>query len=152
HGHAAGDQVLVDVSHRIAAAVRSKDTVARWGGEEFLVLAPGLHRHDTDALAQRLLQAVAGSPVPLQGGRSLRVTASIGHGAFPLPPHGVKLSPEQAVNLADMALYTAKSQGRNRAVGIVEAEAADAEALRRLEGDFERAWVEGRVQLRIDPG
>ena len=67
HGHSAGDQVLVEVAQRIAAAVRHGDTVARWGGEEFLVLAPGLQREATDALALRLLQAVAGTPVPLSG-------------------------------------------------------------------------------------
>jgi diguanylate cyclase (GGDEF)-like protein len=152
HGHAAGDAVLVEVARRIAAAVRGRDTVGRWGGEEFLVLAPELARTDAEALAQRLLQAVAGTPVALPGGASLRVTASIGQAVFPLPPHRVALSPEQALNLVDMALYTAKSQGRNRAVGIVRAEAADAAALRALESDFERAWREGRVALRIDPG
>jgi diguanylate cyclase (GGDEF)-like protein len=151
-GHASGDQVLIEVAHRIAAAVRQKDTVARWGGEEFLVLAPDLKREDTEALALRLLQAVSGAPVALADGSALRVTASIGHGVFPLPPHHVPLTPEQAVNLADMALYTAKSQGRNRAVGIVDADACDARGLQRLEADFERAWAEGRVHLRIDCG
>ena len=62
------------------------------------------------------------------------------------------LRPEQAVNLADMALYTAKSQGRNCAVGIVDVQAADAAGLRALEADFERAWSEGRLRLRIDRG
>jgi diguanylate cyclase (GGDEF)-like protein len=165
HGHGAGDQVLVEVAQRIAAAVRQGDTVARWGGEEFLVLAPGLQREATEALALRLLQAVAGTPVPLSGpgsagatGRagadasSLAVTASIGHAAFPLPPYHVPLRPEQAVNLADMALYTAKSQGRNCAVGIVDVQAADGAGLRALEADFERAWSEGRMRLRIDRG
>ena len=171
HGHGAGDQVLVEVAQRIAAAVRQGDTVARWGGEEFLVLAPGLQREATEALALRLLQAVAGTPVALSGpggglsvqgagaaGRAggdrstLAVTASIGHAAFPLPPYHVPLRPEQAVNLADMALYTAKSQGRNCAVGIVDVQAADAAGLRALEADFERAWSEGRMRLRIDRG
>ena len=152
HGHAAGDGVLVEVARRIASAVRGKDTVARWGGEEFLVLAPGLHQHDTDALAQRVLQAVAGAPLRLPTGAPLRVSTSIGHAVFPLPPHEVSLSPEQALNLVDMALYTAKSQGRNRAVGIVQADATDAEALRKLESDFDRAWQEGSVILRIDIG
>jgi diguanylate cyclase (GGDEF)-like protein len=158
HGHGAGDQVLVEVSRRIAGAVRHGDTVARWGGEEFLILAPGLHREATEALALRLLQAVAGAPVPLAdsgapgGGGALAVTASIGHAAFPLPPHHVPLRPEQAVNLADMALYTAKSQGRNCAVGIIDVQAADADGLRALEADFERAWSEGRVRLRVDRG
>jgi diguanylate cyclase (GGDEF)-like protein len=158
HGHGAGDQVLVAVAQRIAAAVRQGDTVARWGGEEFLILAPDLQRDATDALVLRLLQAVAGTPVPLAGGHApggggaLAVTASIGHAAFPLPPYHVPLSPEQAVNLADMALYTAKSQGRNCAVGIIDVQAADAEGLRALEADFERAWSEGRVRLRVDRG
>ena len=158
HGHGAGDQVLVAVAQRIAAAVRQGDTVARWGGEEFLILAPGLQRDATDALALRLLQAVAGTPVPLADGAApggvgaLAVSASIGHAAFPLPPYHVPLSPEQAVNLADMALYTAKSQGRNCAVGIIDVQAADAEGLRALEADFERAWSEGRVRLRVDRG
>ena len=158
HGHGAGDQVLVEVAHRIAAAVRHGDTVARWGGEEFLILAPGLQREATEALALRLLQAVAGTPVPLAdsggpgGGGALAVSASIGHAAFPLPPHHVPLRPEQAVNLADMALYTAKSQGRNCAVGIIDVQAADGEGLRALEADFERAWSEGRVRLRVDRG
>jgi diguanylate cyclase (GGDEF)-like protein len=157
HGHGAGDQVLVEVAQRIAAAVRHGDTVARWGGEEFLILAPGLQRDATEALALRLLQTVAGTPVPLAdgsgpGGGALAVSASIGHAAFPLPPYHVPLSPEQAVNLADMALYTAKSQGRNCAVGIVDVQASDADGLRALEADFERAWSEGRVRLRVDRG
>ncbi len=162
HGHGAGDQVLVEVAQRIAAAVRQGDTVARWGGEEFLVLAPGLQREATEALALRLLQAVGGVPVQLTNtadvggggdeGRALAVSASIGHASFPLPPHRVPLRPEQAVNLADMALYTAKSQGRNCAVGIVDVQAADADALRAVEADFERAWSEGRLRLRIDRG
>ena len=49
-----------------------------------------------------------------------------------------------------MALYTAKSQGRNCAVGIVDVQVADADGLRAVEADFERAWSEGRVHLRID--
>jgi hypothetical protein len=54
---------------------------------------------------------------------------------------------EQAINLADMALYTAKSQGRNRAVGVVSASAADAATLRAIEADFDQNWRDGRVTL-----
>ncbi|MBI3368094.1 MAG: GGDEF domain-containing protein [Burkholderiales bacterium] len=152
HGHGAGDQVLVEVARRVAATVRAEDVVARWGGEEFLILAPRSAPDDIEALARRLLQAVAGQPVRLASGWPLQVTVSIGHGAFPLPPNAVPLTPEQAINLADMALYTAKSQGRNRAVGILGASADDERALKGLEADFERAWAEGRVDLRVDPG
>jgi len=66
---------------------------------------------------------------------------------FPLLPFHAALTWEQAINLADMALYTAKNQGRNRAVGIASTTAADREALRDVEADFERAWHEGRVAL-----
>jgi predicted signal transduction protein with EAL and GGDEF domain len=59
---------------------------------------------------------------------------------------------EQAINLADMALYTAKNQGRNRAVGIVAAEAPAVPALQLIEADFDRAWHEGKVMLRVAPG
>ena len=170
HGHGIGDRVLAEVARRIASAVRPQDMVARWGGEEFLIHAPGLPAADADALARRLLAAVAGTPVPLvaaevarvdSGGGStppakpaaaLRVTVSIGHAVFPLPPNRVPLSPEQAINLADMALYTAKSQGRHRAVGITACTAGQPEALRAVEADFERAWQDGRVALRTDAG
>jgi predicted signal transduction protein with EAL and GGDEF domain len=83
---------------------------------------------------------------------SLHVTVSIGHARFPLPPHELRVAWEQAVNLADMALYTAKAQGRNRAVGIASIAATAAPGLRDIEADFERAWGEGRVTLRQTPG
>lgn len=152
HGHAAGDRVLVELARRVAGHVRAQDLVARWGGEEFLVLAPHLDVSAARALAQRLLLALSGEAVPLAQGEALRVSASIGYAVFPLAPHHVQLSPDQAINLADMALYLAKSQGRNRAVGIEHADAADAEGLRALEGDFERAAIEGRVRLCVDLG
>ena len=84
--------------------------------------------------------------------QALRVTASIGYARFPLPPYGAAVPWEQAINLADMALYSAKSQGRNRAVGLASASAPDAAVLRAIEADFERAWHEGRVTLRQTAG
>ena len=152
HGHGVGDQVLAETARRIAAALGPHDLVARWGGEEFLVHLPGLQPAAGEALAQRLLQAVAGTPVALAGTAPLRVTASLGHAVFPLAPHHLPLTPEQAINLADMALYAAKSLGRHRATGIHSCAAADAAALRAVEADFERAWQDGRVQLHTDVG
>jgi diguanylate cyclase (GGDEF)-like protein len=153
HGHAVGDQVLVEVARRLQAAVRESDLVVRWGGEEFLVIAPGgagLSAQTLDEFACRLLHAVGGSPVVLASGQALSVSASIGHAAFPLAPRGVTLGWERALNLADMALYTAKSQGRARAVGL--AGLADApDALARAEQDFERAWTDGVVRLSVQP-
>ena len=59
---------------------------------------------------------------------------------------------ERAINLADMALYTAKGQGRNRAIGVAAALADDDASQRRIEGDFERAWREGRLTLQRSLG
>lgn len=149
HGHAAGDVVLVEVARRLVEVVRGDDVLVRWGGEEFLICLPGVDAPHAQALAQRVLQAVGGEPValPAPAGGALRVTASIGYGCFPLPPARLPLSLERAINLADMALYTAKNQGRNCAVGIHQAQAADADALRALETDFDQARLEGRVAL-----
>lgn len=157
HGHAAGDVVLVEVARRLNEAVRGDDLVVRWGGEEFLVLAGPLGTEQADQLAGRILASVGGTPVLTghdTGDAAIRVTASIGYACFPLPPYSVPVQWEQAINLADMALYTAKSQGRNRAVGLVSANAPDAATLRAIEGDFERAWHEERVTLRqtVGPG
>lgn len=150
-GHAVGDQALVETARRLMQAVREHDLVVRWGGEEFLVFAPRIAADQVDALAARILHAVAGEPVRVAGG-PLGVTASVGYARCPLPPYSVSLTWEQAVNLADMALYTAKSQGRNRAVGITGCAAPDRAALAHVEADFERAWSDGRVSLRVTPG
>ena len=151
HGHAAGDSVIREVARRISEAVRAEDLVVRWGGEEFLVfartVAPDALRH----LAERLLTGVGQAPVPTAAG-ALPVTISVGFAHFPLAPVPLTQHWEQAVNWADMALYTAKSQGRNRAHGIVSVQAEDLQALLRIEADFEAACSAGLVRLQTLPG
>jgi diguanylate cyclase (GGDEF)-like protein len=151
HGHAAGDLVLCEVARRLNEAVRGDDLVVRWGGEEFLVLALKVPAEQAEQLAERVLKLIGERPVVVQG-RPVQVTASIGYARFPLPPNVLPVAWEQAINLADMALYTAKNQGRNRAVGIVAAQAESPPELRHIEGDFDRAWHEGRVTLKVAPG
>lgn len=148
-GHAAGDQVLVEVARRLQAAVRRGDLLVRWGGEEFLVIAPDIAGAALEELAQRLLRAVGDTPVELADSSRLAVTVSIGHAAFPLAPRAEPVGWERALNLTDMALYTAKSQGRARAIGL-RALADSPDALARAERDFERAWTEGFVQLSVN--
>jgi len=163
HGHAAGDQVLVEVARRLNEAVRHEDLVVRWGGEEFLILAPRAANEQAEQMAARVLRILGQTPFvigsgaeaaggPHAGTHALRVTASIGYGRFPLPPYGAQVPWEQAVNLADMALYTAKNQGRNRAVGITSSTAGKPEALQAMEADFDKAWHDGRVTLLQTPG
>ena len=151
HGHAAGDRVLVEVARRLSAAMRGDDLVARWGGEEFLVFAPNVQGAELDHLAERVRVAMNQAPVMLDNGQSLEITVSIGYAAFPLPASHVPVTWEQAVNLADLSLYTAKNQGRNCAVGIVRTTADSGAALREVEADIARARHDGRVTLKVSP-
>jgi diguanylate cyclase (GGDEF)-like protein len=154
HGHAAGDAVIVEVARRIRAAVRDSDLVVRWGGEEFLVFAPALPGDDLAQMADRVLRGIGGDPVETPEG-PLRVTASIGFASFPLggaAGPGLHLHWEQAVNWADMVLYKAKAEGRNRGVGITAVEAPSADMLAALLQDFDAACMNGQVQLRQLPG
>ena len=146
HGHGAGDQVLVQVAQRLNDAVRREDLIVRWGGEEFLIMAPRAAPEQADQIAMRVLRSLGQTPIVV-GGVALWVTASIGYARFPLPPYNTGVPWEQVINLADMALYTAKNQGRNRAFGITSTTAATRAALRDVEADFDRAWHEGRVTL-----
>lgn len=151
HGHSAGDSVICEVSRRITQAVREEDLVVRWGGEEFLVFVPGVPPAQLQQMAERILFAVGSESVATPDG-PLHVTVSIGFAHFPLPPTGLSLHWEQAVNWADMVLYTAKAQGRNRAVGIATIDAHDTEALTQIQADFDAACISSRVQLLQVPG
>lgn len=148
-GHAIGDQALVEVGRRLVAAVRGEDMVCRWGGEEFLIHASDLSGADLDALAERLLRRVGDEPLRLSDGRPLHITVSVGYAQFPLPPNRVNLRWEAALNLVDMALYTAKALGRDRAVGIESAFATDAASLVVWAADFEQACQRGDIRLRV---
>lgn len=150
-GHAAGDAVLVEVASRLRSALRDGDMVCRWGGEEFLVLTGPATAEQPLVLAQRLLQAIGGTPVTT-GHSSLlahgfTVTASIGCASFPIEPSRLPLSWEQALGLVDTALYLAKAHGRNLAYDIRQLHAADVPSLAEISRSLEAAWDEGRVQL-----
>ncbi|MBT9495406.1 MAG: GGDEF domain-containing protein [Paucibacter sp.] len=146
YGHGVGDVVICEVARRLSHAVRAEDLVVRWGGEEFLVFAPDVSLDHLAQLAARILHGVGGEPVATESG-PLRVTVSIGFAHFPLPPSRLDLAWEQAVNWADMALYTAKARGRNRAMGIATVDARDSDALLQIEADFDAACSSERISL-----
>ena len=107
-GHAAGDDVLVAVARGLAAGVRAYDLVARVGGDEFAVLAPGVP--DVDALDELAAHAVVhGAIAAPPGGRD--VTVSVGAALGDAEADAAAL-----LAAADRALYAAKSAGRNRAI------------------------------------
>jgi diguanylate cyclase (GGDEF)-like protein len=112
HGHAAGDKVLQIVSRRLARATDGRGFCGRYGGEEFLVVAPGLDLAAAGALAETLRAAIARDPVAI-GPLGLPVTASLGV-AQAMPPPDEPL--DGLVARADAALYEAKAGGRDRVV------------------------------------
>jgi diguanylate cyclase (GGDEF)-like protein len=150
-GHAAGDQVLVETARRLRSAIHDGDTLVRWGGEEFLVVAKGLASAELERLAQRVLAAIGGKPV-LVDGHPITVTASIGHARFPIAPTQLKVRWERALALVDTAMYLAKAHGRNLAYGVREVAANDETELTQISHGLEAAWQDGRVQLTATPG
>jgi diguanylate cyclase (GGDEF)-like protein len=143
HGHAAGDRVLVELAGRLREAARDTDAVLRWGGEEFLIVSRWADRRAGEALATRLLEAVAGAPFVLPSGPRVEVTCSVGWAPYPWSldqPDAVHH--EQVLSLADRALYVAKREGRNRAVGVLPG----ADGQRFPEGAFEEQDA-GPVEL-----
>ena len=105
-GHAAGDEVLVEVAARLTNAVRSTDTVARFGGDEFVVVADAATLDEARALADRIQASL--DEVLVAGGRPVRVGTSIGIALT--PPH----EPARLLAHADAAMYDAKSRGRDQ--------------------------------------
>ncbi len=106
-GHQAGDGCLKQVAARIQAACRNTDLVGRWGGEEFVVLAPETDGQAATALAERIRQSIWDAAVRHPASPAGRVTVSIGVAACESRPL------DESLRMADAALYTAKRSGRN---------------------------------------
>jgi diguanylate cyclase (GGDEF)-like protein len=107
-GHGAGDAALVTVVQRISSTLRPYDLIGRYGGEEFLVIAPGCDLELTKKLAERVLRAVSDESVDL-GNSAVRLTLSLG-----ATLGTADSDPEFLVDAADSAMYQAKRNGRNR--------------------------------------
>lgn len=105
HGHLVGDQVLIGLSHRVRDHLRGVDMLARWGGEEFVVMLPHCDGDQAQHLAEKLRALIAADPFPGVG----QVTSSFGVAEF-RPPE----SADAWLIRADDALYQAKAAGRNR--------------------------------------
>ena len=105
HGHEAGDEVLVVLADLIRAGIRATDSLARWGGEEFVVLSPEVTLEEAMRLAERLRTAAGTYEYSFVG----KVTASIG-----VAQHRTGETPDELFARADEALYRAKEGGRDR--------------------------------------
>lgn len=113
HGHAAGDAVLRDVSHRVMAAIRTEDFFARFGGEEFCLLIRGSDPRQAAIFGERLRGLIEGAPI-VYDGVPIWVTASFGYNWM---GQGRRVpDPAALVAGADAALYEAKRRGRNQVI------------------------------------
>ncbi|MFA7307172.1 MAG: PleD family two-component system response regulator [Hyphomicrobium sp.] len=112
HGHDAGDAVLKEFAVRLKRNTRGVDLACRLGGEEFVIIMPDTDLERAYQIGERLRACVAADEFALDGGQSVRVTASVGIGTLENPQD----TPESMFKRADNALYTAKRRGRNRVV------------------------------------
>jgi len=110
HGHLAGDIALRSISQKVARFLREEDLVTRYGGEEFLVLLPGLTLIQAASVAERLREEISVTKIVDANNEPLpSVTISIG-----LAEMKEETEPQQLIGIADKALYRAKHAGRNR--------------------------------------
>lgn len=119
YGHAAGDQVLVQATAILQASVRESDTLIRWGGEEFLIVARDTNYLEAQDLAERIRTQLEAHVFHLPDGETTQRTCSIGFAPYPFFVDKLDFFAwEQVINLADHCLYVAKGSGRNAWVGM----------------------------------
>jgi len=120
YGHHAGDLVLQQMGEILRTAMRESDTITRWGGEEFLIVARNTARADAVLLPERIRAAVEAHAFEIGKDHTIHCQCSLGFSVFPFLPNDLSLFPwEQVIDIADACLYAAKRGGRNAWVGIV---------------------------------
>jgi len=148
-GHDAGDAVLAQLGAILRETVRRQDVVARWGGEEFVVVARDAEGDVGSILAERLRGKIAAYPFLLPSGETIHLTCSIGYSVYPFVAASPRsLGWEEVLSIADAGLYRAKQEGRNRVVGILSGETdGGRETVDTLKHDFDRARESGLVRI-----
>jgi diguanylate cyclase (GGDEF)-like protein len=144
-GHECGDQLLVEVAARLQTIVSHGELVARFGGDEFLLLSCPRDPEGAAATGRSVLEAMA-PPFELAG-RTLHVTTSVGVAL--IPEHGT--DPSDVLRAADMALYAAKAAGRNTVVMFEPSIAENLSTRRELEHDLREACRTGKLFLHYQP-
>ena len=149
HGHAAGDRVLQQFAQVLGQLVRTGDYVARWGGEEFLIVFRPMQNRNIPILGERIRDAIARHRFAVGTDEPLSLTCSVGLVECPLfrDARG-NLGWEQVVELADRALYYVKNHGRNGWAAFRPRSGSDLPGLMQaLADDPARQVALGRVQL-----
>jgi diguanylate cyclase (GGDEF)-like protein/PAS domain S-box-containing protein len=145
-GHPVGDRLLKTVAERLGACTRGSDTIARIGGDEFVVLLSDLDQpEDARYVAQKVLDALS-EPVTING-HELKVTPSVGICAYPHDGEDV----ETLMRNADTAMYHAKQMGRNNYQFFTQAMNDAAQERLLLENDLRHAVERGEFLLHFQP-
>ena len=146
HGHAAGDELLVEVAQCLQSVAGHDHLAARLGGDEFAIVQRGIDQpYQANILGKRVLEALAGQFE--LGGRKVGISCSIGIALFPQDAS----TPEDLVKNADMALYRAKADGRGTA-RFYEKRMDEAVRERRLlEADLHQAIERGETKIHYQP-
>ena len=145
-GHTVGDEVLRMVADRLRTCVREEDTLARFGGDEFILLVTGiLSERDLVTVSEKILDTIR---VPFRvEGRELSVTISVGASVFPMDGE----TPELLVRNADIAMYRSKQQGRNTYQLFTPGTSAASPERLRLETQLRNALHAGEFVLHYQP-
>ncbi len=143
-GHAAGDGLLIEVGKRLNAVLRPGDTLARFGGDEFVIVCENVPMEEVEPLARRAARALR-EPYVFEG-RDVKVSASIG-----IAVSADDTDADTMLRDADAALYRAKEGGRNRAVVFDEDMHLQASARLDAELGLRRALDNGELRLHYQP-
>jgi len=144
--HSAGDEVLVTMARRLSRCIRRSDTIARIGGDEFIILLNHLHNGQTSARVANLMLKRVAEPVEIDG-RLFNITASIGIAVW--PDDGA--DSEILSRNADVAMYHAKRNGRNNCQFFHPAMNARAIELAVMERDLRGALANEQLRLHYQP-
>lgn len=147
-GHVAGDDLLIKVADVLASSVRSGSVVARLGGDEFAILLPGVTACEADRTARRIVDVLSTTRMVVAG-RDIAVTASVGVVMY--PDDGT--TPVDLLAKADLAMYRAKEEGRNRVCMFESAETWHTELTDRFDWVLEimNALKEDRLAVHAQP-
>ncbi len=151
-GHDSGDMVLKQFSTRLLQNVRTDDVVARVGGEEFIIILNYTDEQYLSIFAETVRQNIESTPFSITHGRFTNITTSIGFIFYPpFDNFPVKMNFEQAISLADKALYHAKQNGRNISVrvGCTEQKSNDSKVIDSIISDMVGAIDQGRLFFEI---
>ncbi len=110
YGHLCGDKALIEVASRIMDAIRDRDIVGRWGGEEFIIILPHADFENAIAVAERIKASINKKPFEFEG-ITFSITLTMGVGVYRRD-----LSPDKNLSRIDLAMYKGKKEGKNRII------------------------------------